>query len=287
MSAESTHHLHTHPHLLVVPHRHNSYQPHLLRAKGMAVLFFIVAGLLGIGALQQNVGVLGTTSTISQQQLLTATNNERSLAGTRALTLNTKLTRAAAMKAADMFKQQYWAHVSPSGDTPWTWLKKSGYSYNYAGENLARGYRTSAAVVAAWMNSKGHRENMLRSEYTHVGFAVGKGTLRGEKTTLVVAEYGAPSSSNVLVATFAPELHGTMGLLTRIGVALQSLDSATLGALGLLGVGILVGLVAHAYRAKLPKSWQKSWKRHHGLYKAVAMAGCVIVILLVYGSGQI
>ena len=110
--------LHTHAHLLVVPHKKNDYRPHLIRARGLALLFIGVFGLLLVSAIQQKSSVLGTTMTMSQQQLLSATNTQRTKAHVRPLKMNQKLTSAAALKAADMFKHQYWAHVSPTGVTP-------------------------------------------------------------------------------------------------------------------------------------------------------------------------
>jgi hypothetical protein len=100
------------------------------------------------------------------------------------------------MKATDMFAKDYWAHVSPDGTTPWVWIRKAGYNYLYAGENLARGFDTSASVVNAWMNSPEHRANLLSSNYTDIGFAVQSGTLTGTETTLVVQEFGSPYNSD-------------------------------------------------------------------------------------------
>ena len=279
--------LHSKAHLLVVPHKKNQYRPHLLRTRGLAILFIGVFGLLFVSVMQQKSSVLGSTMTVSQEQLLKDTNSQRLKAGSSALKLNQHLISAAAMKASDMFNNQYWAHVSPSGVTPWIWMKKGGYNYGYAGENLARGYQTAGAVVTAWMNSPEHRENLLSKNYVDVGFAVGKGKLNGETTTLVVAMYGAPHATNVLASTLlAPDSH-QLGLLETIGVAMQSMNATALGALVLLIIGIVLSLVAHSYRSKLPKDWRNSWKRHHGIYKAIAMSAFAVLVIVIYGSGQL
>jgi hypothetical protein len=78
----------------------------------------------------------------------------------------------------------------------------SGYPYKYAGENLAKDFDTSAGAVQGWMNSPGHRANILNANYTDVGFAVQNGTLVGGQTTLVVAHYG--QTAGVAVAATVP-----------------------------------------------------------------------------------
>lgn len=135
--------------------------------------------------------VLGVKADISSEKLLILTNKERQNNGIAPLSFNEKLTDAAAKKAQDMFEYDYWAHNSPTGKTPWTFIKSSGYKYVYAGENLARGFTTPEDVIKAWMTSSaGHRENMLSSNYQDVGFAVKIGELNGEETVLIVEELG-------------------------------------------------------------------------------------------------
>jgi hypothetical protein len=73
----------------------------------------------------------------------------------------------------------------------------AGYQYEYAGENLAKNFLFSDGVVTAWMNSPTHRDNILKREYTEVGYAIVNGTLNGEQTTLVVQMFGKPASSNI------------------------------------------------------------------------------------------
>lgn len=134
--------------------------------------------------------VLGVKADISLEQLLTLTNKERQNNGIAPLSFNEKLADAAAKKAQDMFEYDYWAHNSPSGKTPWVFIKAEGYRYVYAGENLARGFSNADDVVKAWMASPDHRSNMLSSNYQDVGFAVAIGELNGEETVLIVEELG-------------------------------------------------------------------------------------------------
>lgn len=136
-------------------------------------------------------GVLGYASSINVYDLLKYTNDERKEKGLSELTLNSELSTAASGKAEDMFKKDYWAHVSPTGTEPWYFFSKVGYDYIYAGENLAKNFNDSKGVVNAWMNSESHRENLLNPNYSEVGFSVVNGELSGYKTTLVVQFFGS------------------------------------------------------------------------------------------------
>ena len=125
------------------------------------------------------------------------TNQEREHNGITPLVINDALTNAAKMKAQDMFAQNYWAHNSPTGKAPWDFIKATGYDYEYAGENLARGFTTAPEVVTAWMNSPSHRENMLSGNYRDVGFALQEGSLTGEKDTILIVEELGSTPANV------------------------------------------------------------------------------------------
>jgi hypothetical protein len=137
-------------------------------------------------------GVLGYASNIRVGDLLTYTNSRRTAEGLKALRLNDALTRAAQKKAEDMFKNGYWAHVSPSGKEPWDFILTEKYDYSYAGENLAKNFNSSKDVVTAWYNSPSHKENLMSKNYDEIGFAVVNGVLDGYETTLVVQMFGRP-----------------------------------------------------------------------------------------------
>ncbi len=136
--------------------------------------------------------VLGFATDITVEKLYQLTNQEREKNGLTDLSYNEKLAAAAKLKAEDMFSKNYWAHYAPTGTTPWDFILASGYKYEYAGENLAKNFLFSNGVVDAWMKSPTHRENVLRKEYSEVGFAVVNGVLNGEETTLVVQMFGRP-----------------------------------------------------------------------------------------------
>lgn len=231
--------------------------------------------------------VLGQKTDVTQERLLAATNEVREGDGMNPLALNEKLSIAATMKAQDMLRDQYWAHVAPDGTTPWEWFKLSGYNYGVAGENLARGFQTASGVTTAWMNSTQHRANLLNPDYKDVGFAVIPGELNGERTSVVVAMYGAPKDDAVAQTAVLAATGADMGPLTRLGIGLQSLTPAALASFVLLLSVAFIALIAHTYRKQLPADMQRSWRRHHGLYKAVGMTSLAIVVVALYGGGQI
>lgn len=292
IKARARHHART----VLVPHKGNNYRPHLIRVHGLvavlviALLAQVVYGYLATGTFQ----VLGRASDISAAELLEDTNQQRTAAGLEALQPNTELAQAAALKAQDMFAHNYWAHTSPQGVEPWKWFGDVGYSYSVAGENLAKNYPSAQATVTAWMNSETHRANIMNGKYVDVGFAVADGTIDGSETTLVVALYGAPA---VLAATdgeptqavfTAAKLAGpATNPLGYFASALQSLSPVTVAVLGLFGLVAIVGVAAHHYRNKLPKSWRKSWKVHHGMYTFVGMIALGALVVLATGGGSL
>lgn len=114
------------------------------------------------------------------------------------------MSQAATLKANNMFEQNYWSHYGPNGSTPWDYILKSGYQYEYAGENLAKNFLFSQGVVDGWMDSETHKNNILRKDYTDVGFAIVNGTLNNEPTTLVVQMFGKPLEQTSLTKSFSP-----------------------------------------------------------------------------------
>lgn len=111
----------------------------------------------------------GSTSSGYAQQVLDLVNRERAANGLSALKLDDTLSRYAAVKSQDMHDNGYFSHTSPTYGTPFDMMKSFGITYNYAGENIAMGYATPEAVVNAWMNSAGHRANILSSNFTTLG----------------------------------------------------------------------------------------------------------------------
>lgn len=180
-----------------VPHRGNHFHPHFLRPFGLAlvVLILVATNVLYNLSNAHTFQVLGYATSISAGEIIGLTNQERVSRGLGALTVNSALTQAAQAKAQDMINRNYWSHYGPDGTTPWSFITSAGYQYSTVGENLAKDFETSAGVVNGWMNSAGHRDNILNARFIDTGVAAINGILLGQETTLVVAMYGAPMVS--------------------------------------------------------------------------------------------
>lgn len=111
----------------------------------------------------------GDKSSIQAEEVLKLVNNERQKAGLKPLTLSEKLTSIANTKAQDMADKNYFSHNSPTYGSPFDMLHTFGVSYSIAGENIAAGQKTAEQVMNDWMNSSGHRANILNKDYTQLG----------------------------------------------------------------------------------------------------------------------
>jgi len=187
---------------LFVPHQSNNYKAKTLHVSSLSTLLLLVmlSQILITWFSRVVPGVLGMSASITAQQILDLTNQQRQAQGLPLLTINQELIQAAQAKGADMIAKNYWAHTSPDGLTPWVWFKNAGYRYLYAGENLARDFADSSSVVNAWMNSPTHRENIVSNRYREMGIAVINDTFQGQPTTLVVQMFGTQVASAPEVA---------------------------------------------------------------------------------------
>jgi len=124
------------------------------------------------------------------------TNSQRAANGLPPLAQNQKLSATALAKAQDMLKNQYFAHVSPLGIGAAELAKNAGYEFLAIGENLAMGdFADDQTLVGAWMDSPGHRANILNSKYTEIGVAVIKEAFEGRTTWMAVQEFGLPQTA--------------------------------------------------------------------------------------------
>lgn len=209
----------------LVPHTDNDYKPHLLRERSMGVLFGI-ALVLFCTSLGSSYILTRTDfgATVLPAVLVDLTNEHRIENSEKPLSVNPTLQVAALMKAKDMAANQYFAHTSPTGVTPWQWFTKAGYRFTYAGENLAINFTESSDVEKAWIASPAHHANLISDKFTETGIATYDGMYQGRPTTFVVQLFGTqpfsatksvtkttsvpttPSSEKVAVAT--PEVKG-------------------------------------------------------------------------------
>src|SRR3972149_811846 len=187
---------------LFIPHEKNNHRSKVLHNSSLASIFsiFLILNFTWYFISSVRPDILGVSYSVSESELLIQVNEERAKRGLAPLTLNPQLSDAARRKAADMLEKNYWAHFAPDGSTsPWGFIRAAGYNYVHAGENLARGFTDSSAVVTAWMASQSHRDNILAYKYRDVGFAIVPGTLNGEETVLIVEMFG--SSVSPFIAT--------------------------------------------------------------------------------------
>lgn len=104
-----------------------------------------------------------------EQEVVRLVNAERASYGLPALSIRADLCQYARVKSQDMHDSGYFSHTSPNYGSPFDMMKSFGITYSHAGENIAMGYSTPEAVVSAWMNSEGHRANILSASYTELG----------------------------------------------------------------------------------------------------------------------
>jgi uncharacterized protein YkwD len=116
----------------------------------------------------------------AEEQVLKLTNDERAKGGCGPLRMNSALTKAAEAHASDMVDQHYFAHDSLDGRSPFDRMKAAGYTGGAMAENIAVGYSSPAAVVEGWMNSDGHRKNILNCTYTVIGIGYDAGQVKPE-----------------------------------------------------------------------------------------------------------
>ncbi len=117
-----------------------------------------------------------TTTAVNamENEVIRLTNIERTKRGLTALKSNWQLSRCARYKSQDMINKNYFAHQSPTYGSPFDMIESFGISMAAGGENIAMGQRTPQEVVTAWMNSPGHRSNILSTAYTEIGVGVAK-----------------------------------------------------------------------------------------------------------------
>ena len=187
--------------LFFIPHVANGHRPHFLLDQNIRQLLGVVVGIeLVLFALPTlNFVTLVNTSHLTAVLpgvLSALTNQERGEQSLPQLIENPVLSRVAQLKAEDMAAKSYFAHTSPEGRTPWYWFNLVGYQYDYAGENLAVNFTDSQDVTEAWINSPGHRANIVAGVYTEMGTGIATGVYQGNQTIFVAQVYGKPASNS-------------------------------------------------------------------------------------------
>ncbi|RYD06194.1 hypothetical protein N752_04715 [Desulforamulus aquiferis] len=107
-----------------------------------------------------------------QKQVVDLVNVERAKQGLKPVVAKQDLTQVAQLKAQDMLQKKYFSHTSPTYGSPFDMMRKHGISYTAAGENIAMGQRTAEQVMKDWMNSPGHRANILNANFNELGVGI-------------------------------------------------------------------------------------------------------------------
>lgn len=190
--------------LLFIPSKDNNFCPKFLQSK--ILLYFAIFLLilkLFVSLISINFSQNIFFADVTKNTLMNFVNQSREAEGLNILIENKKLDQAAMLKAQDMLSNDYFAHKSPQGITPWYWFLQSGYNYKYAGENLAIGFLDSKEIFNAWYDSPSHKENMLNPNYKEFGLAILDGNFGGGEATVVVQLFGSPL---VLAQKIQPEV---------------------------------------------------------------------------------
>lgn len=135
---------------------------------------------------------------LTKEGVIYWTNKQREDFGILSLKEDELLNQSAQLKLRDMFEKEYFAHESPTGIEIKDLIDKVGYNFILIGENLAMGnFKDDKDLVISWMESKGHRENILNAKYQEIGVAVGQGIFEGKKVWMAVQHFGKPLSACV------------------------------------------------------------------------------------------
>jgi len=201
---------------IFIPHAGNDHKPLFLRRK--AVLAMLGGVLILEGLFLIEIFLIlpqsGLFSSILPKVLVDLANIDRQSDSLGALKVNPLLEEAAQLKASDMAQNNYFEHTSPDGKTPWFWLEKVGYKYSAAGENLAVNFSDSNDIDKAWMNSLGHRANILNKNFIEIGIATASGVWNGKETIFVVQFFGRPAEPKKTAAAAAGQNFASLSAKT-------------------------------------------------------------------------
>lgn len=213
-----------------IPHPRNNYHPHVLSHRMLALLTLLImtVKIAAISVVAVTPAVTVEATAITPTIVIELANNARAESGLSELTANSLLSKAAQSKANDMLAKQYFAHNTPSGETPWTFIKATGYSYVTAGENLAIDFTEAESVQTAWMNSPGHRANIMNKSFQEIGIGIAKGMYNGHQTTIVVQMFGTPIAQKVeLPSTPTPVAQPATPAAPTVPVVTKAPDPVT------------------------------------------------------------
>ena len=194
-------------HDLLIPHEGNDHRPHLLHHRALTA-YAVLLILVKVAAVGVTISLPASSvysSAINSANIISLTNAARAGVGLTPVVYNGQLASAAQSKANDMALSEYFAHTSPTGVTPWYWIRSAGYTYTYAGENLAVHFSEAEDVTAGWMASPSHRANILEPRFEEIGVGVSYGRYQDYPTTFVVQMFGVNEAAPDPVVVPDPE----------------------------------------------------------------------------------
>lgn len=179
-------------HHIFIPHQGNAYHPHILRTPILHGSALMMIGLkVSLALLFYLVYPdVSAFAKVNESHLIIQTNEFRKSRNLSPLKESQILNAVALEKARHMLDKQYFDHIGPNGETPWQFMKKNGYVYSYAGENLAMNFADSKEVTNAWLASPKHQANIVNEKYEDIGIAVVTGMIAKKQTTVVVQLFG-------------------------------------------------------------------------------------------------
>ena len=184
-----------------IPHARNNYHPHVFshRMTGLFSLLLVTLKVFTLTALTFGPVTPAFSSAITPSNIISLTNQSRETYNLGGLKENSMLAKAAQAKADDMLAKGYFAHNTPDGKTPWDFIVATGYNYITAGENLAVNFTEAENVETAWMNSPGHKANILNKNFLEIGIGISQGSYQGHEAIFVVQEFGTQAEQKIAI----------------------------------------------------------------------------------------
>lgn len=234
---------------------------------------------------------------VSDDGLLEETNKRRAGEGLQPLKANPLLDKAAQAKADDMKNRNYWSHTSPDGKEPWDFISSTTYSYRKAAENLAYGFDNSNSTLNGWMNSPGHRANVMDPDLREVGFGIinAPNYQNHGQETIVVAMYGTPIGTPVSAAVQPANTADTPITSAPQSKQVNFIEALTNGKAPWSGfiAGLVIGsiimylLVKHAHGIRKAIITSERFVIRHPLFDATLVALLVLMLIVTQTVGNI
>ncbi len=191
-----------------VPHHRNNYHPHIF-SHSMTMLLSVLmisVKIFSIAVVSFGPVLPAYSSAITVENIINLTNQSRKEYNLKTLVENSTLNQAAQAKANDMLLKGYFSHNTPDGKTPWDFIQTAGYGYIMAGENLAVNFTEAEHVEEAWMNSPGHKANIINKDFEEIGIGIAQGDYQGHNAIFVVQMFGTPVEQKIQLSDRATEV---------------------------------------------------------------------------------